>query len=393
MRIQICPALMDWLVFLVHFAVLYAAGERGLSIYQCAWIGGIFQIAYMGSSLALGAALSRRNARLALFTGTSCCMLFGIACLLVRSFTPLMVVMAAFGVSLAAFFNAFQTFMRGETEPGSLSRTVGRYTLAWSTGAGLGFLSAGFFYRLGVWALCVLSGLVCVVVMGILLTHRARPHDEHSADEHVEHEQADGRGVDPIYVWVAWCMIFTAMFIQRPIQTFFPVFCARAGIKPFLGGLTLCLTMFVQAVFGYRMAATRGWSYRRTPLWAMPVSTGCFMLVMWQYAHLSFAVSFVGISLVGIYTGFAYFFAVYYASNSTRGSFNIGVNECLVGLGSFAGLLISQWWIGKCGDVSGMYLVCAIALFLSAVLQVAMATFGARNKEEVSIPALHPEGR
>ena len=31
MRIQLCPALMDWIVFLVLFAVLYGAGERGLS--------------------------------------------------------------------------------------------------------------------------------------------------------------------------------------------------------------------------------------------------------------------------------------------------------------------------------------------------------------------------
>ena len=37
--------------------------------------------------------------------------------------------------------------------------------------------------------------------------------------------------------------------------------------------------------------------------------------------------------------GYAYFAAVYYASNSGRRSFNIGVNECLVGMGSFAGCL------------------------------------------------------
>ena len=41
MLVQICPALMDWTVFLVLFAVLYGAGERGFSGLQCAWIGGI----------------------------------------------------------------------------------------------------------------------------------------------------------------------------------------------------------------------------------------------------------------------------------------------------------------------------------------------------------------
>ena len=44
MRIQLCPALMDWIVFLVLFAVLYGAGERGLTGSQCAWLGAITMV-------------------------------------------------------------------------------------------------------------------------------------------------------------------------------------------------------------------------------------------------------------------------------------------------------------------------------------------------------------
>ena len=70
MFMQICPALMDWLGFLVLFAVLYGAGERGFSGLQCAWLGGIGQLTYMVTSLLAGLVLTRRNARSLLLAST-----------------------------------------------------------------------------------------------------------------------------------------------------------------------------------------------------------------------------------------------------------------------------------------------------------------------------------
>jgi hypothetical protein len=73
--------------------------------------------------------------------------------------------------------------------------------------------------------------------------------------------------------------------------------------------------------------------------------------------------------------GYAYFTAVYYASNSGRRSFNIGVNECLVGMGSFAGLFAVQWGETLVGKEGGMYVVCALALLTSLVVQLTVASF------------------
>lgn len=53
MRIQLCPALIDWIVFLVLFAVLYSAGARGLTDNQCAWLGAIGLVTYTVSAVAL----------------------------------------------------------------------------------------------------------------------------------------------------------------------------------------------------------------------------------------------------------------------------------------------------------------------------------------------------
>jgi len=163
MFIQVCPALMDWIVFLVLFAVLYGTDERGFSALECAWITGIGQLTYMAASLLAGLVLTRRNAGGFLLASTVGSTVMGAVCLLVTTVAPQMACEALLFVFLAFFFNSFQTFMRGETAPGGLARTVGRYTLAWSAGSAGGFLSSGSLYQLGDFALCGMTLLVGAV--------------------------------------------------------------------------------------------------------------------------------------------------------------------------------------------------------------------------------------
>ncbi len=384
MRIQACPALMDWLVFLVLLAVVYGAGERGLDNAQCAWLGGVFQLAYMVTSLVAGVVLSRRNARAAVLASTVLAIVCGVLSLFVHDYGLLLAMLGGLGVMLAVFFNAFQAFMRGETRPGNLTLTVARYTLAWSVGSSLGFLSSGLVYRFGVWALAGVGLIVGGVILTILLTHEARAHHEVSADEHVEEAGNGARPVNPAYVAVGWCMIFTAMFVQRPLQNFFPVNCARAGMTAAVAGVPLFLHMFVQGLAGWGMPAARRWLYRRTPLWLVQGAGGLVLFAVWLRPG-EYGVVLAGMTVLGVYTGFAYFSAVYYASNSGRRAFNIGVNECLVGLGSLAGLFASEWWMRRSHDDNGMYLVCAVALAVSALVQV---TLGSRGRQPPPGPCL-----
>ena len=372
MFIQICPALMDWTVFLVLFAVLYGAGERGFSGLQCAWIGGIGQLAYMVTSLLAGLALTRRNARGFLLASTLGSTLMGVVCLLATSFAPQLACQVLLFVFLALFFNSFQTFMRGETAPGGLALTVGRYTLAWSAGSAAGFLSSGSLYRLGNPALCAMTLLVGTAILAALLRHQARPHAMASAEEHVDDAAPGARAVNLRYVVVGWCLIFTAMFVQRPLQSLWPAMCARSAILPFLPGLALALHMLVQGLWGYRVAAFAAWRYSRTPLVIVHLA-GAFLFGL-AWLKPSFPISAAAIIALGFYTGYAYFTAVYYASNSGRRSLNIGVNECLVGMGSFAGLFAAEWGATLLGKDSGMYAVCALALLASLLVQFVLAS-------------------
>ena len=386
MFIQLCPALMDWTVFLVLFAVLYGAGERGFSGLQCAWIGGIGQLTYMVTSLLAGLVLTRRNARGFLLASTTGSTVMGIVCLLLTSFAPQMVCQALLFIFLALFFNSFQTFMRGETAPGGLALTVGRYTLAWSVGSAAGFLSSGSLYQLGSSALCVMTLLVGMAMLVTLLRHKARPHAMASADEHVDEAAPGARIVNPRYIVVGWCLIFTAMFVQRPLQNLWPAMCARSAILPFLPGLVLSLHMFVQGVWGYRVAAFTTWRYRRTPLVVLHLAGVVLLGLAWL--NPVFPVAAATIIVLGFYMGYAYFAAVYYASNSGRRSLNIGVNECLVGMGSFAGLFaveLGEMLLGKDG---GMYAVCGIGLLVSLLIQVTLASLPPSEATASAVPTL-----
>jgi len=368
---------MDGLVFLVTFAVMYRAGEQGRSITQCAWMACLFQLAYMLASLAAGLLLSRRNTRVILLASTALCTICGIISLLAQKYLLMLTAFGALGMFMAFFFNAFQAFMRTESAPGDLKRAIGLYTMAWSLGSAAGIFSSGFFYRLG---FTMLSGLVMLgggVMLAVLLMHKPRLADAPSADEYVDRGSAKAPPVDPVYVWIGWLMIFTVMFVQRPIHSFFPAISAKAGVSAFVTGLPLGLQMAAQAACGFAMIRWRHLLYRRTPLGLIHAGVIVLVLVMWRWPTLP--VCSLGISLIGAYAGFVYFCSVYYASNSGRRALNVGVNEFLVGLGSFAGLFISEWVMKRTGNDANMYLVLAVALLIALAAQLAIAGRFRRN--------------
>jgi len=364
---------MDWLLALVPFAVSYGAGERGMTLGQVAWLGGIFLLTYMAISLVSGRFLSRRNALPILIASTVGGILFGTLALAGHQFAPIFAAMALLGVFAAAFFNSFQSFMRSETPPGGLARATAIYTFAWSGGFSLGLLTSGSLYRLGLIALGGLTVLVGGVILLTLLVHRQRPQDEPSSDEHTEQGPPGAPPVAPQYHWAGWIMMFTATFVQRPILTFFPAVCAGQGIAPVLAGLPLFFHVLMQAVGGLCMYRLRHWLYRRGPLMAVQLLAALGLLLLWLFP--GYKVTAVGVSILGLWTGFSFFCAVYYASNAGPRARNIGINEFLVGLGSFAGLFICEWFIHRAGSVPVMYAVCGGGLLVSAAVQWGLLTW------------------
>jgi len=259
--------------------------------------------------------------------------------------------------------------MRRESAPGSLAHAVGFYTLAWSLGGSLGYFSSGFFYRFGPFILSGINVLGGMFILGVLLTHKPRAEHEPSAEDHGD--QSPIHSVNPVYILIGWLIIFTVVFVQRPIQTFFPAIGAQSGISAFVTSLPLFLMMVVQGLSGFCMIRFRNILYDKTPLWLFHGGAALVFLLIWKWPL--FYACFAGITLLGIYTGFASFSAVYYANNSGRRSFNVGVNECLAGLGSFVGIFICRWWMKHSGNDNALYLVCALTLLVSAAIQSIIA--------------------
>jgi predicted MFS family arabinose efflux permease len=368
---------MDWLLSLVLFAVSYGAGERRMTFGQVAWLGAIYQVTYMAASLLSSCFLSRRNALPILIASSVGSILAGTLALAAQQFGPIFAAMALLGVFAAFFFNSFQSFMRGETAPDGLTRTMAIYTFAWSGGFSLGLLTSGSLYRLGPVALSGLTVLVGGVILLTLLIHRQRPHDEPSAEEHTEQSPPGAPPVTPQYLWAGWIIIFTTMFVQRPIMTFYPAVSARQGMAPVLAGLPLFLHVLVQAVSGLCMGRLRHWLYRLGPLMAIQVLAALGLLLLWRFP--GYAVTAAGVSVLGLWAGFSYFCAVYYASNAGRRARNIGINEFLVGLGSSASLFLCEWFVRRTGSAPVMYAVCGGALLVSAAAQWGVLTWKKAN--------------
>ncbi len=375
MTIYLGALLMDMMCFLVVFAVLYGAGERHMTNAQCAWLGAAMQITYMPFSFIVGRVLSRRNARLILLVGTVGAAAMGVASLFSESFAALVMLFLMFGMFCAFFFNSFQTYMRGEAPPGGLSHAVAAYTLAWSVGIALGFLVSGSAYRLGPWGLGSFTALAGLGILAIIMRRRPRPHEEASADEHVEHGPAGARPVDARYVVIGWIMIFAACFVQRPIQTFFPAWCAEEGISPYWAGFPLFLMLIIQAGAGWGMKWLRAILYRRTALWIVQAAGVAALGAIWMFPQYRSYV--LGFAVVGVYCGFIFFCAVYYASNDfAHRSRNVGVNEFMVGAGSLIGIYVCELWLRFSADKAALYGACAVALAVLTVAQVIIATVG-----------------
>lgn len=368
--IYLCPALMDWLFFLVNFAVLYRAGEQHLTLSQCAWLAGIPWLMYMFTSLATGFYLSRRNARAILLFSAGLTFPAIVLCLFASQFNLILIGMGATGMFSSLFFNAFQAFMRGESPPGGLMKTVSFYTFSWSLGIAFGFLSTGALYSQGVHALTSLAAVITLVIVVIAAGYKRQPLTAISAEEHVEKGPAGMQPVNARYVWIGWVIIFAAVFVQRPLVSFFPTISAGKGISSFMASLPLFLNYLFLALAGLAMIKWRRLLYRRFPLIIMQVMAAMLLFLTWQWP--GFLMCLFSFSLLGIYFGFICFSSVYYSSNSGNRVLNVGINEFLCGIGSI-GLFVSEWWMKYTANSASMYAVCGVTLSISVIILFLMA--------------------
>ena len=368
--LQICPALMDWLLFLTMFAILYGAGARGFSPAQWTWLGALMQIAYLLGSLATGHLLTPRSTRPLLLGSTVAGIALMAAALWAQGFAALAALSAGIGIFAAVFFTAFQTFVRQAAPPDQLHRVAGIYTCSWSIGAGLGFLSAGSLYNFGPAGLTALTLLVGGAMLAVLLSRHApaqavgATEPEAGAAETAHVPEAVRRR----YVWVGWALIFIVVFALRPVQTFLPPLGATAHRSALLTTLPLFLQITLQGLAGYAMHTQTRWLYRRAPLVLLQLGAA---LVFVALAWAPSGAALIGLPLIGLWCGYAYFQAVYYSSNAGRRAWNLGVNEFLVGGAALLGLFTVEFCMRRTARPETALYLCAAGSLLVAALALA----------------------
>ena len=371
--LQLCPALMDWLLFLTMFAILFGAGARGFTPAQWTWLGVLMQLTYLLGSLATGFLLTPRSTRPLLLGSTVAGIALMAAALWAEGFVALALLSAGIGLLAAAFFTAFQTFMRLVAPPDQLHRVAGIYTCSWSIGAGLGFLSAGFLYHFGPLALTALTLLVGGAMLAILLSKHAPAQTVAGAEPpggapetaHVP------EAVRRRYVWIGWTLIFIVVFALRPVQTFLPPLGATAHRSALLTTLPLFLQITLQGLAGYAMHTQTRWLYRRTPLVLLQLGAA---LVFVALAWAPSAAALLGLPLIGLWCGYAYFQAVYYSSNAGRRAWNLGVNEFLVGGAALLSLFTVEFFMQHTvRPETALYLCAAGSLLVAAVALAGLA--------------------
>lgn len=378
------PAVMNVLFMLMLFAVVYGAGQRGGTDGEQATLRICFQISYLLASLLLGPRLNAHNARRVLVVASAGGGLLGALCLQLTDLHQLMAVLLAIGVCSALYFNGFQAFMRGAGSANHrLSVTVGGYTLGWSSGCVVGTLAGGVAYaagKLALGGLCLVCAAISLLLLHFQTTRSAPPPPAPAAATPPPPDWHPAPGPEramPGYVLVGWLLIVSAVAVQHPQQALIPGAWAKLEISPWWTSLPLFLQFLLQALLGLGLGWVPACLYRRSVL--LTANLLAVALLLWMSVQTSKVAVGIGLAALGLWLAYAYFASVYYVNDSPRRAFNVGVNECLVGVGSVLCTGLIGHWFGPSLHAGLMFRVQALLLLGFTVAQVLVATIAARR--------------
>lgn len=374
MKIFFVPFLLDFLLFFVMLRVADAAGrEMQLSNAQTTALLVAWSASYLVVCPFIGRVLNARNTKPILVSAIVTIGVFSVPLLFTNVFSTALILISLLGASAALAFNAFQGLVRNQSPTGGLATTVGRYTFSWSMGISLGYLLGGVFRSLNQPLLLALSVYVsCSALLALVWSFQPDSQAENATSStRVEENSANANptsGIDLRYVAVAWTLLLTANFVQRPLTTFIPKFSAQAENPSWMAGVLLATMLLAQAFSGYAMSRKTHWLYRLKPM--LLVQVGIIALLGFLWITPGFVVSLLLMACLGLLHGFVYFASVYMASNSAQSARNIGINEMMVGIGNIGGMFFSDGAIRISGFERAFFPAAMILATLVVVWQM-----------------------
>jgi Major Facilitator Superfamily len=272
----------------------------------------------------------------------------------------------AFG--MAFFWPALQAAIADESSPDTLSRNLGWFNIAWSTGKGLGVLTGGIL--LGVLGR---NGFLAAAAVGALLVF-VMPRVPRGAGEG-QSLAGDDTGppaaVRNRFRIAALLANFAAFGLGTSILNHYPKWNALLGRSGVDYGIVVGGIFLTQTVAFVLLQRWPSWRYRMGPLLLLQAFAAVGALTLGTAFPVVALVA--AMALVGGGLGICYYSSIYYSLHSdvARGG-RAGLHEAMLGTGNFAVPLLA----GVAAQVSGFqnapYLFVALVVLLMAAGQISL---------------------
>ena len=371
------PAVIDMVMASAMFVCTVRAAEMGESASRVANLVTTLSIGYMVVCILVGRIVTPRNASKMLVAACAAIAGVSLAFVLFPGFSMMYPIVLLLAFALGFFFVPFQVFMKQVSHGGSggITRSVGLYTLSWSSGFALGPLVSGWLWKAYGWQTCCFVNIAAAIMSGVAIALLSRlaaaPHRGAAGPPAGRRPEPDYTSM-PDLAWIAWlcggigCITFALLRGVLPSSGV-----AFHLTKPEQGNVFFIFAG-MQALVGLALAWSRTWMYRAAPL-AVFGLFGAAGLVLFSLARTP-AAFYGAAACYGVYSGSLFFYLVFHALvHPVHSARYVSINESVVGvtgiIGPAVGGLLADHW-----GLSASYLAAAILVGAALVMQVVVHT-------------------
>ncbi len=307
----------------------------GASSFIVGVLGSVWGITYSISSFILSKVISRNNAAGFMIVSCVSFIFIGLFFNFCTSLPPLFILLFLGGLCSSFFFVGFQMFM-GDSTGLPHHKSSALYTLSWSSGLSFGSLAEGFLMSAGVFYAQVPIFLSSTIIIpGIVVARRMNKNSAGSVRK--DEKKMQSMPLVRKYIQIAWIEIFSVTLVTTGIRYLTPkMTMSFFSFSEAMAGVTVFVFFIFQALAGYWASFFRVLRYRIFSHHLMKMA-GIVSLIVPLALHKTAGV-FLFAGLLGIYAGYAFYVAVFYAINDEeRSGLNVAINESLVGVASVCG--------------------------------------------------------
>ncbi|RKU30073.1 hypothetical protein C6497_04995 [Candidatus Poribacteria bacterium] len=339
-------------------------------------IDGITLAIYALLAVPMGKLSDRVNRTQMLYVG--CLLLAGVSFALpyCNQKLHLLLIFPIIGVSMSLFWPAYEAWLAEREGEGQLLHRVMLFNLFWSTGITLGpTLSSYLYNEINPFRPFYLSSIIGLISIVVLYVSKFKPKPElTSINPEPTPPGLPSPTVRRIYLNLSRCANFSSYFVLGVLRLLAPKLTIEMGIASVvfgnmmlaLGGIQTLTFLLLGTKFSTRL------HFRLNPIIIVQIFTTICLLGVWYIQHTLFWIC--AFLIIGISTAITYFSSLYYGlyQHEDKGN-KSGWHEAFLAFGSLLGPLLGGVVADTVLGPKSPYLLCAIVIGISIVLQLFIA--------------------